>query len=185
MSKLTQDMPVKVNEHWGNLEIKPYKDSNYEPLMPVLQQEFPNWNSKKIKSYMNLANGKDKGLAGVLAAKNTSGYYVGFLIYTFQTMDSKSFNYPNHRGSDKSFKVFVIENINACIPMLQKNIFLALVDEAINLAENYDCDYLELPTLATAHYELVKKKYKEQIQDPKDFRTYLKLSKTLTAHMEL
>jgi len=185
MSKLTQDMAVKVNEHWGNLEIKPYSSSNYEPLMPILQQEFPNWNSKKIKSYMNLANGKDKSVAGVLAAKNASGYYVGCLIYTFQKMDSKSFNYPNHISSDKNFKIFVIENINACIPMLQKNIFLALVDEAINIAENYDCDYLELPTLATEHYELVKKKYKEQIQDPKDFRTYLKLSKTLTAHMEL
>ena len=134
---------------------------------------------------MDLANDKDKSVAGVLAAKNASGYYVGCLIYTFQKMDSKSFNYPNHIGSDKNFKIFVIENINACIPMLQKNIFLALVDEAINIAENYDCDYLELPTLATEHYELVKKKYKEQIQDPKDFRTYLKLSKTLTAHMEL
>ena len=114
--------------------------------------------AEKIKSYMNLANGKDKNVAGVLAAKNASGYYVGCLIYTFQKMDSKSFNYPNHISSDKNFKIFVVENINACIPILQKNIFLALVDEAINLAENYDCDYLELPTLATEHYELVKKK---------------------------
>ncbi len=185
MNILSQDMSVIVNDHWGNLEIKPYKSSNYEPLMPILQQEFPNWNSKKIKSYISLTNGKDEDIAGVLAAKNASGYYVGCLIYTFQTMDSKSFNYLNHVASDKSFKVFVIENINSCIPIVQKNIFLALVDEAINLAENYDCDYLELPTLATAHYELVKKKYKEQIQDPKDFRTYLKLSKALTAHMEL
>ena len=185
MSKLTQYMAVKVNEHWGNLEIKLYTDSNYEPLMPILQQEFPNWNSKKIKSYMNLANGKDKNIAGILAAKNASGYYVGCLIYTFQQMESKLFYYPNHIGLDKEFKIFVIENINACIPILQKNIFLALVDEAINIAENYDCDYLELPTLSTEHYELVKKKYKEQIQDPKDFRTYLKLSKALTAHMEL
>ena len=185
MSKLTQDMSVKVKEHWGNLEIKPYSSSNYEPLMPILQQEFPNWNSKKIKSYMNLANGKDKNIAGVLAAKNASGYYVGCLIYTFQQMEPKLFNYPNHIGLDKKFKIFVIENINACIPMLQKNIFLALVDEAINIAENYDCDYLELPTLATEHYELVKKKYEDQIQDPKNFRTYLKLSKALTAHMEL
>ena len=32
---------------------------------------------------------------------------------------------------------------------------------------------------------LVKKKYEDQIQDPKNFRTYLKLSKALTAHMEL
>lgn len=184
MSKMTQDMPVKVNEQWGNLEIKPYKSSNYEPLMPILQQEFPDWNSKKIKSYMNLANSKTENVAGVLAAKNASGYYVGCLIYTFQQMNSKSFNYPNHIGSDKNLNIFVIENINSCIPMLQKNIFLALIDETINIAENYDCDYLELPTLATEHYELVKKKYKEQIQDPKDFRTYLKLSKTLTAHME-
>ena len=185
MVKLAQYMPVKVHEHWGDLEIKPYQSANYEPLMPILQQEFPNWNSKKIKSYMNLANIKDKSVAGVLAAKNSSGYYVGCLIYTFQQMDSKSFNYPNHIDSDKSLKVFVIENINACIPMLQKNIFLALVDEAINIAENYDCDYLELPTLGTEHYELVKKKHKKRIQDPKDFRTYLKLSKILTAHIEL
>jgi len=185
MSKLTQYMPVKVNDHWGDLEIKPYMSSNYEPLMPILQQEFPNWNSKKIRSYMNLANNKDKNIAGVLAARNASGYYVGCLIYTFQQMDSKTFNYPNNLNSDKNLKIFVIENINACIPILQKNIFLALIDETINIAEYYDCDYLELPTLATEHYDLVKKKYKEQIEDPKNFRTYLQLSKTLTAHMEL
>jgi len=185
MSKLAQDMSVKVSEHWGNLEIGPYQGLNYEPLMPILQQEFPNWNSKKIYSYMNLANGKDKNVAGILAAKNASGYYVGCLIYTFQQIDSKSLNYPDHIGSNKISKIFVIENINACIPILQKNIFLALIDEAINIAENYNCDYLELPTLHTNHYELVKKKYQKQIQDPKDFRTYLKLSKTITAHMEL
>jgi len=177
-------MAVRVNGHWGDLEIRPYQSSNYEPLMPILQQEFPNWNSKKIKSYMDLSKGKGENVAGVLAAKNTSGYYVGCLIYTFQQISSKSFNYPKHISSDKTLNIFVIENINSCIPILQKNIYLALVDETINIAENYDCDYLELPTLATEHYELIKKKYNEQIQDPKNFRTYLKLSKTLAANMQ-
>jgi len=185
MIRLAKDMPIKLSEHWGNLEIKPYGSSNYEPLMPILQQEFPNWNSKKIKSYMNLANGKDENISGVLAAKNASGYYVGCLIYTFQQIDSKSFDYPNNIDSNENLNIFVIENINACIPILQKKIFLALVDEAINIAENYDCDYLELPTLGTDDYELVRKKYEKQTQDPKNFRTYLKLSKALTAHMEL
>ena len=177
MSKLTQDMPVKVNEHWGDLEIKPYKSSNYEPLMPILQQEFPNWNSKKIKSYVNLANSKTENVAGVLAAKNAYGYYVGCLIYTFQQMNSKSFNYPNHIGSDKNLNIFVIENINSCIPILQKKIFMTLVDTAVDIAKTNGCNYMELPTLATEGYELIREKYQDCIMDSKTFRTYLNISK--------
>jgi len=184
VSKLTQYMLLKASEHWGDLEIKHYKDSNYEPLMPILQQEFPNWSSKKIKAYVDLSNNKAPGIAGVLAAKNTSGYYVGCLIYTFQQIDSETFNYPEHVNSKKNLNILVVENINSCIPILQKKIFLALIEESINMAEFHDCDYLELPTLATEHYELIREKYKAQIQDPRSFRTYIKLSKSLALSVD-
>ena len=174
MSKLTQDMAVKVNEHWGNLEIKPYSSSNYEPLMPILQQEFPNWNSKKIKSYMNLANGKDKSVAGEKEKKNASGYYVGCLIYTFQKIDAQKFDLE-HYDQKEIFNIFVVENINSCIPILQKQIFLALVDEVVKIASANNCDYVELPTLTTQSYLLVKEKYNNQIENPKTFRTYIKI----------
>ena len=57
--------------------------------MPILQQEFPNWNSRRIKSYMELVNHENSKVSGVLAAKNESGYYVGCLIYTFQQIDKE------------------------------------------------------------------------------------------------
>ena len=176
---------VRAKKHWGNLEIGSYINENIDPLMPILQQEFPNWNSKRIKSYMKLINHENSNISGVLAAKNESGYYVGCLIYTYQKIDANKFNYPSNIVSDESFNIFVIENINSCIPILQKQIFLALIDECINIAEDNNCDYLEVPTLGTDGYDLVKKKYKYQIQDPKNFRTYLKLAKCLTAHMEI
>ena len=178
-------MNNKVSSHWGNLEIGFYQNKNIDPLMPILQQEFPNWNSKRIKSYMELVNQKSANTSGVVPAKNESGYYVGCLIYTFQDIDAARFDYPSNINSNTSFSIFVVENINSCIPILQKKIFLALIDEAISIAEHNDCHYVELPTLASESYELVKKKYQNQIQDPKTFRTYLKLSKTLTAHMEI
>ena len=166
---------VKVNNHWGNLQIVPYIDNNIDPLMPILQQEFPDWNSKRIKAYMQLVTRETPKISGVLAAKNESGYYVGCLIYTFQQIDAGRFNYLSSNDLNEIFNVFVIENINSCIPILQKQIFLALINEAVNIAEASNCNYLELPTLTAQSYELVKKKYNNQIHSPKTFRTYIKL----------
>jgi len=126
---------VKTNNHWGNLVIGSYQNSNIDPLMPILHQEFPNWNSKRIKSYMDLINNEDAEISGVLAAKNESGYYVGCLIFTCQQIDRNKLNGFLNNDSDEFYNVFVIENINTCIPILQKQIFLALVDEAVNIAK--------------------------------------------------
>ena len=171
---------VKVNDHWGDLRIGFYEDPDIYPLMPILQQEFPNWNSKRINSYMQLVMSEDKNISGVITAKNESGYYVGCLIYTYQQVDCGSIN--NSSNETKAVNVFVVENLNSCIPILQKKIFLSLVDEAINIAETNDCEYLELPNLANEGYELIKTKYNSQIQKPKTFRTYLKLSKSLNPY---
>ena len=93
MSKLTKIMSsIKINNNWGGLAIGSYQDKNIDPLMPILQQEFPNWNSKRIKSYMDLVNHESSKVSGVLAAKNEFGYYVGCLIYTFQKIDSYQIN---------------------------------------------------------------------------------------------
>jgi len=177
---------VKANKHWGNLQIGFYQNSNVYPLMPILQQEFPNWNSKRIESYMKLVMHENKNISGVITAKNESGYYVGCLIYTYQQVNSgKVNNSTDDNNKDRVLNVFVIENLNSCIPILQKKIFLSLVDEAIDIAETNDCHYLELPSLTTEGYELVKNKYENLIEEPKTFRTYLKLPKSLTAHMEI
>ena len=164
-----------MNSHWGNLIIGSYKNKNIDPLMPILQQEFPNWNSKRIKSYIDLVNNEISEVSGVLAAKNESGYYVGCLIFTYQQIDHDRLNGSLNNNSDEISNVFVVENINSCIPILQKQIFLALVDEAANIAKIKNCNYIELPTLSTHSYELVKKKYDNKIQNSKTFRTYIKV----------
>ena len=166
---------VKVNDHWGDLRIGFYENPDIYPLMPILQQEFPNWNSRRIKSYMELVNHENSKVSGVLAAKNESGYYVGCLIYTFQQIDRDKVNCPKDVSEDEICNVFVIENINSCIPILQKQIFLALIDESISIAMTNNCNYIELPTISTQSYELVKKKYNNQIQDNKSFRTYIRI----------
>lgn len=164
-----------MNSHWGNLIIGSYKNKNIDPLMPILQQEFPNWNSKRIKSYIDLVNNEISEVSGVLAAKNESGYYVGCLIFTYQQIDHDRLNGSLNNNSNEISNVFVVENINSCIPILQKQIFLALVDEAANIAKIKNCNYIELPTLSTHSYELVKKKYANKIQNSKTFRTYIKV----------
>ena len=166
---------VKLNNHWGNLMIGSYENKNIDPLMPILQQEFPNWNSRRIKSYMELVNHENSKVSGVLAAKNESGYYVGCLIYTFQQIDKERIDCPKDINEDEICNVFVVENINSCIPILQKQIFLALIDESISIAMTNNCNYIELPTISTQSYELVKKKYNNQVEDAKSFRTYIKI----------
>ena len=55
---------VKMNNHWGDLSIGFYQNKNIDPLMPILQQEFPNWNSKRIKSYMELVGHENSEISG-------------------------------------------------------------------------------------------------------------------------
>ena len=167
---------AKVIQHFGNLRIEPYTSQDISPLLPILHQEFPKWDKQRIKSYMNIVIKEDLKSSGVLSAMNDAGYYVGILIYTFQQVSSEQFDYPNNINLNKTFDVFVVENINSCIPILQKKIFMTLVDAAIDVAKNNSCDYIELPTLATESYKLIRDKYVNQIMDPKTFRTYIKIS---------
>ena len=170
-------LTAQENNHFGNLIIKPYTSKDISPLLPILHQEFPMWDKERIKSYMNIVIKEDPKYSGLLSAKNEAGYFVGILIYTFQQVSSEEFDYPNNINLNKTFEVLVVENINSCIPILQKKIFMTLVDSAINIAKINHCDYIELPTLATESYELIKEKYSDQIMDPKTFRTYLKIPK--------
>ena len=173
--KLPQMTGAKVIQHFGDLKIEPYTNQDISPLLPILHQEFPKWDKKRIKSYMSIVIKEDIKSSGVLSAMNESGYYVGILIYTFQQVSSEQLGCPKDNNLDKTYNIFVIENINSCIPILQKKIFMTLVDTAFDIAKNSNCNYMELPTLATESYELIKKKYAEQIINPKTFRTYLKL----------
>ena len=180
---------VKVNKYWGGLQIGPFEGDNVHALLPLLKQEFPDWSSKQIKSYVELLTSKKNVVTDILVARNESYYYVGILIYTIQQMDSehvsKSKVVDIKDKEKKSLNVLVIENLIASSPILQKQVFMALVDAVIDIAENNSCDFVELPRSDNENYDLIKDKYQSQIMESEGFRTYLKLSKSLTAHMEL
>ena len=190
MSKFNLIMiSVKVDKYWGGLQIGPYESNNIYPLLPLLKQEFPHWSSKQIKSYVELVASKKQDVTGLLVARNEAHYYVGLIIYTIQQMDSKRTETPkNNNGKDKkekTFDVLVIENLIASSPILQKQVFMALVDAVVDIAESNSCDFLELPKFDNESYDLIKDKYQGQISESENFRTYLKLSKSLTAHTKL
>jgi len=180
---------VKVDKYWGGLQIGPYESNNIYPLLPLLKQEFPNWSSKQIKSYVELVVSKKQNITGLLVARNEAHYYVGLIVYTIQQMDSKRVDKPkDNNGKDKKEKpldVLVVENLIASSPVLQKQVFMALVDAVVDIAESNSCDFLELPKFDNESYDLIKDKYQGQISESEGFRTYLKLTKSLTAHMEL
>ena len=180
---------ANITKHWGGLDIGSYESSNIYPLLPLLKQEFPDWSSKQIKSYVELLTSKKNVVTDILVARNESYYYVGILIYTIQQMDSehvsKSKVVDIKDKEKKSLNVLVIENLIASSPILQKQVFMALVDAVIDIAENNSCDFVELPRSDNENYDLIKDKYQSQIMESEGFRTYLKLSKSLTAHMEL
>ena len=180
---------VKVNKHWGGLQIVPYESNNIYPLLPLLKQEFPHWSTKQIKSYVELVASKKQDVTGLLVARNEAHYYVGLIVYTIQQMDSiRAEKSKDNNGKDmkeKPLDVLVVENLIASSPILQKQVFMALVDAVVDIAESNSCDFLELPKFDNESYDLIKDKYQGQISKSEGFRTYLKLSKSLTTHMEL
>jgi hypothetical protein len=119
-------------------------------------------------------------------ARNEAHYYVGLIVYTIQQMDSKLVGeHKNNNGKDKKEKyldVLVVENLIASSPFLQKQVFMALVDAVVNIAESNSCDFLELPKFDNGSYDLIKDKYQGQISESENFRTYLKLSKSLKSY---
>ncbi len=154
------------------LIISNYDSNDTNPLLPLLSQEFPDWPIDKIKSYISLVIKNKKDVAGLLVAKNEAFYNVGLLIYTIQQVRTKT----NKETNNKDFEnCVVIENLVASSPILQKQVFLLLVEEAFNIAKINSCKFVELPRLDNG-YQLIKDKYKTKIQNVNGFRTFLKIS---------
>jgi hypothetical protein len=182
-------MISRKDKGWGDLRIGPYEDEDIYPLLPLLKQEFPDWSSKQINSYIALVTSKEENVTGLLVARNEADYYVGLIIYTIQQMSNKRVNRlkDNNRKKitkkEKYLNVLVVENLIASSPVLQKKIYVALVNSVIEIAKTNSCDFVELPKLENESYDLIRNKYQKQITESKGFRTYLKLSKSLTRHI--
>ena len=157
----------------GGLQIVPYGENNIQPLLGLLNQEFPNWPSNRIKSYMDLVTSKKNDVAGILVAKNEAEYYVGLLIYTFQQINDYKIGNSTNGKKDRIANIFVVENLIASTLILQNKVFLSLVDEGIKIGKDNSCDYIELPKFDDESYDLIKEKYRNQIVDSGSFRTYL------------
>ena len=148
-----------------------YKNDNIYPLLPLLSQEFPNWTIDKIKNYVKLVITKNHDVAGMLVAQNEAAYNVGLLVYTFQSTNSKS---SNKNKKDDFMDGLVIENLIASSPILQKQVFFILIENAIKMAKKNNCQFIELPKFDET-YELIKEKYKKQISHQNSFRVFIKL----------
>ena len=183
-------MTPRINKSWGGLQIGYYEGKDIYPLLPLLKQEFPDWSSKQINSYIGLVTSKKEAVTGLLVARNEADYYVGLIIYTIQQMSNKRIDRSkDSKGKDKTeeekyLNVLVVENLIASSPVLQKQVYIALVNAVVDIAKTNSCDFLELPKLENESYDLIRNKYQKQITESKGFRTYLKLSKSLTGHME-
>jgi hypothetical protein len=179
---------AKAHKYWGGLQIGPYKADNIYPLIPLLKQEFPNWSSEHIKSYIELIISKKDHVSGLWVAKNEAHYYVGLIIYTIQQLSSKhvyKLKGKNGKSRKKTFlDVLVVENLIASSPILQKQIFMTLVDAVVDIAKNKSCNFVELSSIESESFDLIKDKYQHQITEAKGLRSYLKLSESTTANME-
>jgi len=169
-------MVVKDEKSYTGLIISNYNSSDINPLLPLLSDEFPDWSIDKIKSYIGLVIKNKKNVAGLLVAKNKAYYNVGLLIYTIQQVQTKT----NKEKGNKNFEnCVVIENLVASSPILQKQVFLLMIEEVFKIAKNSSCKFIELPRLDDG-YQLVKDKYKTKIQNVNGFRTFLKISDIIT-----
>ena len=167
------------NNNTGLL-ISNFRSDDIYPLLPLLSQEFPNWSMDKIKNYVKLAVSKEKGTSapsGILVAQNDALYYVGLLIYTYQTITSNLLTENNAKDNKEEFvNGIVVENLNASSPILQKNVFFILLESLIKIAKKNSCDFIELPKIDET-YELIENKYKKQIVHPNNFRFFINLKK--------
>ncbi len=175
---------AKMSYTWGGLQVARYKDKDIAPLFPLLEQEFSNWPPKKISSYMDLVITKANDTGGVLVAQNESLYYVGLVVYTLQQIKSEHFNcFADSRKQgqvvNEVYDILVIENIIASSLILQKQVFMALVEAAVKIGKHLSCDYVELPKVDHESFLFVRKKYGSQIEDAKGFRSYITLSSPL------
>ncbi len=175
---------AKMRYTWGGLQVAQYKDKDIAPLFPLLEQEFSNWPPKKISSYMDLVITKANDTGGVLVAQNESLYYVGLVVYTLQQIKSEHFDcFSNSKKKaevlNEVYEILVIENIIASSVILQKQVFMALVEAAVNVAKHLSCDYVELPKVDHESFQFVRKKYGPQIEDAGGFRSYIDLSSPL------
>ncbi len=165
-------MAVNNEKPYAGLIISNYESSDINPLLPLLSEEFPDWSIDKIKSYIGLVIKNKKDVAGILVAKNEAYYNVGLLIYTIQQVQTKS----NKETKNKDFEnCVVVENLVASSPVLQKQVFLLMIEEVFKIAKISSCKFIELPRLDSG-YQLVKDKYKAKIQNVNGFRTFLRIS---------
>jgi len=181
---------AKMSYSWGGLQVARYKDKDIAPLFPLLEQEFSNWPPKKISSYMDLVTTKASDTGGVLVAQNEALYYVGLVVYTLQQIKSEHFNCFKDSKNESEvlnevYDILVIENIIASSPILQKQVFMALVEATVKIAKHLSCDYVELPKVDHESFQFVRKKYGSQIEDAKGFRSYIALSSSPNNHSPL
>ena len=161
---------IEINALTG-LKIFNYDNNNIYPLLPLLSEEFPNWTVVKIKNYIDLVIKKKDDVSGMIVAQNESLYFVGLLIYTFQSISSK---YININTKEEFVSGLVVENLIASSPILQQQVFFLVIERAISMAKKNKCKFIELPKFDD-NYKLIKKKYINQIHKINDFRTLISL----------
>jgi hypothetical protein len=160
--------------HDTGLLISNFNSKNIYPLLPLLSQEFNNWSLVRIKNYINrvISNKKDaSNQSGILVAQNDGLYYVGILIYSYQSITSSLLKNNNE---EEFVSGIVVENLVASSPILQKNVFFILLERLAKIAKKNNCDFIELPKIDET-YELIEKKYKKQIVQPNNFRFFINL----------
>jgi len=160
--------------HDTGLLISNFNSKNIYPLLPLLSQEFNNWSLVRIKNYINrvISNKKDtSNQSGILVAQNDGLYYVGILIYSYQSITSSLLKNNNE---EEFVSGIVVENLVASSPILQKNVFFILLERLVKIAKKNNCDFIELPKIDET-YELIEKKYKKQIVQPNNFRFFINL----------
>ena len=158
--------------HTTGLSVDIYNSDNVYPLLPLPSEEFPEWTIDKIKNYVKLVVSKEDTIAGLLVVKNESLYNVGLLVYTFQSVST---NYLYANNKKKFSKGLVVENIVASSPILKQQIFLLIVDHAIDIAKKNNCKFIELPKFNET-FKLIEKKYNKQIIKINSYRTAIDIS---------
>ena len=142
-----------------NLQTKIFNLKNLQTLMPLLHNEFPQWNNDQITKYINIIS-QDNNSSGIIIAQNNSDYYFGFLIFSIQTYNKKNY--------------FVIENLNISIPFSNKPIIELLFNKSVKITKLKKCNQIEFSKFQN-FTDTILKKFGKKISKLNDFQYLFRL----------
>ena len=155
---------------YSRLNVRLCDMTHIDILIPILIDEFDTWSHDSRRNYLQQILQSSSCSAGVLAAQNDEGYFVGLLIYEFRQGSS---NLGAKKKEEEHFSLEIISMLSTN-SMFRKEIIGSLIKGVQAICVNNYCDLIKIPN----HSDVVKileRDYKDNLMEKPPDWIYLTL----------